>query len=163
MERFFRIDPAGEDPGRLLDPDRQRSEPWNGTIYGRCVKCAGEGSTEHRCESCSDGGPDPGCPACGGKVSYRARCPACQGSGEVDDSCRDGVSVFPDESGLYRYMVRRGADLVDSVVVELEGRPTEDEDFDADEGALLVRPTRIVDCREPDWDQIEALRRNPAA
>jgi hypothetical protein len=32
-----------------------------------------------------------------------------------------------------------------------EGEPTDDEDFDADEGALLIRPARVVDVREPDW------------
>jgi hypothetical protein len=34
-----------------------------------------------------------------------------------------------------------------SVVVELEGRESDDVDFDADEGALLVYPTRIVGVR----------------
>jgi hypothetical protein len=33
--------------------------------------------------------------------------------------------------------------------VELEGEAGEDEDFDADEGALLIHPTKIVDVREP--------------
>jgi hypothetical protein len=80
---------------------------------------------------------------------YEEECPACEGSGEIDDSERDGVSVFPDEEGLYRYMRRRDADLDGSLLVELEGEPSEDEDFDADEGALLIHPTRIVDVREP--------------
>jgi hypothetical protein len=43
--------------------------------------------------------------------------------------------------------------------VELEGEQSPDEDFDADEGALLVRPTKIVDTRPLDRDRIEALRR----
>jgi hypothetical protein len=77
----------------------------------------------------------------------------------VDDSCRDGVSVFPDEDGLYRYMIKRGADLDGCVLVELEGEQSPDDDFDADEGALLVRPTKIVDTRPLDRDRIEALRR----
>jgi hypothetical protein len=41
--------------------------------------------------------------------------------------------------------------------VELEGEPTGDEDFDADEGALLIRPTCIVDVREPNWERIGEL------
>jgi hypothetical protein len=99
----------------------------------------------------------PGCPVCGGDVRYWGECPACGGSGEIDDSSRDGVSVFPDEKGLYRYMLRRRGKLGDALLVELEGEPTEDEDFDADEGALLIRPTRIVDVREPDWNRIKEL------
>ena len=128
MTSYFRVHPRDEDPQRLLDPENQKSEPWGGTVWGRCDKCGGSGETEH----------------VGGEVD---ECPACQGSGEVDDSERDGVSVFRDEDALYRYMRRRNADLEDSVLVELEGTPSEDEDFDADEGALLVHPTRIVDVR----------------
>lgn len=64
------------------------------------------------------------------------------------------MSVFPDEEGLYRYMLDRGADFEDCVVIELEGRESEDEDFDADEGALLVIPERIVDQRPVDQDRL---------
>jgi len=150
LQRYFRLHPVDEDPERLLDPASQESKPWHGTIYGRCDKCGGVGRTEHECESCSVGQPDPGCPACGGRVRFVAECPACGGSGQVDDSARDGVSVFPDEDGLYRYMVRRGADFGGACLVELEGEPTGDDDFDADEGALLIRPTRVVDVRDPE-------------
>ena len=155
--RYFRIHSANEDPERLLDPDGQRSEPWEGTIHGRCDKCDGRGRTEFRCESCREEDADPDCPVCAGEVHYIGECPACEGSGEIDDSCRDGVSVFPDEEGLYRYILRRRGTLGGAVLVELEGEPTDDEDFDADEGALLVRPTRIVDAREPDWNRIDEL------
>ncbi len=62
--------------------------------------------------------------------------------------------MFPDEDGLYRYMIDRGADFENCVVVELEGDVSEDEDFDADEGALLVIPTRIVDARPVDKDRL---------
>ena len=91
-------------------------------------------------------------------MTYRGECPACEGNGEIDDSERDGVSVFPDEDGLYRYMLKRDADLDGSKLVELEGEPSGDEDFDADEGAVLVKPSRIVDVREPDGRAIERLR-----
>ena len=76
----------------------------------------------------------------------------------ITDAQRNGVSVFPDEDGLYRYMLKREADLDGSKLVELEGEPSADEDFDADEGAVLVKPSRIVDVREPDLDRVEALR-----
>lgn len=66
--------------------------------------------------------------------------------------------MFPDEDGLYRYMVDRGADFEDCVVVELEGHESEDEDFDADEGALLVIPTRIVDTRPVDKDRLSEAK-----
>jgi hypothetical protein len=80
QERYFRIQSADEDPERLLDPDGQRSEPWDGTVY----------------------------------------------------------------------MANRRGKLDDALLVMLEGEPTGDEDFDADEGALLITPTRIVDVRKPD-------------
>jgi hypothetical protein len=158
METFFRLHPRDEDPERLLDPERQVTEPWEGSVYGRCDKCDGSGETLHECESCGTGGRDPNCPSCGGELRYRAECPACEGSGEVDDSERDGVSVFPEEDGLYRYMLRRGAELAGAKLVELEGRESDDQDFDADEGALLVHPERIVDVRQVDSERIERLR-----
>jgi hypothetical protein len=39
MGLYFRLHPADDGPARLLDPRQQRSEPWAGTIYGRCNKC----------------------------------------------------------------------------------------------------------------------------
>jgi hypothetical protein len=161
MQTYVRVDPPDEDPQRLLDPDQQQSEPWSGTVYGRCDKCGGEGQTTHECESCK-ARRDHGCPACHGRIRYQDECPACEGSGEVDDSCRDGVSVFPDEDGLYRYMIRREADLDGCRLVELEGTVSPDDDFDADEGALLIRPTRVVDARPLDRERIDELRRELA-
>jgi hypothetical protein len=66
--------------------------------------------------------------------------------------------VFPDEEGLYRYMVERGADFEDCVVVELEGHESDDEDFDADEGALLVIPTKVLGARPVDKDRLAHAR-----
>lgn len=128
MKTWYRVHPANEDPQRLLDPGQQKSEPWGGTVYGRCDKCGGDGETEH-----DDGA--------------RRECPACEGTGEIDDSERDGVSVFPDIDSLFRYMKKRDADLSDSKIVCVEGEESGDRDFDADEGAVLVRPRRIVDVR----------------
>jgi hypothetical protein len=161
MQTYVRIDPPDEDPERLLDPDHQQSEPWSGTIYGRCDKCGGSGTTMHECESCKER-RDPSCPACHGELRYEDECPVCEGSGEIDDSCREGVSVFPDEDGLYRYMIKRDADLDGCRLVELRGEESEDEDFDADEGALLIRPKEVVDTRELDHGRIEELRQEPA-
>jgi hypothetical protein len=160
METYFRVEPGDRDPEDLLDPENHESEPWSGTVQGRCDKCGGSGETEHECESCkAAGGPDPDCPSCGGELRFTGECPACEGTGEIDDSSRDGVSVFPDEDGLYRYMIKRDAELNGNCqLVQLEGEQAEDEDFDADEGALLIRPRRVVSAGELDWDRIEKLR-----
>ena len=155
---WFRLHRADDDPQGLLHPDQQRSEPWAGTVYGRCDKCGGRGQTKHECESCKHAGARSDCPACGGEVSFWGECPACQGSGRIDDSQRDGISVFPDEDGLYRYMLGRDGDLSEGKLVVLEGEPSGDQDFDADEGAVLIRPTSIVDVREPDRRRIDQLR-----
>ena len=163
MSTYFRIDPKDEEPERLLDPENQQSDPWSGTVRGRCDKCGGSGQTRHECESCQANGADPGCEHCAGRVTYTDVCPVCHGSGEIDDSTRAGVSVFPDLDGLYRYMLKRDADLSDACrVVQLEGEQSEDRDFDADEGAVLVKPTRILDVGELDWDRIERIRRELA-
>ena len=159
MQTFFRIHPAQEDPERLLHPERQRSEAWTPQRLGPCDKCGGSGETMHECESCKGGNPDPGCPACHGEVSYRDTCPACGGSGEIDETERDGVSVFPGEEGLYRYIAKRDADIENSIIVELEGVPARDDDFDADHGALLVHPKAIVHSKPVDLEQLRQARR----
>jgi hypothetical protein len=51
-------------------------------------------------------------------------------------------------------MRRRGAEIDDACLVALEGEPSPDEDFDADEGAMLVIPHAIVAVREPNRGQI---------
>jgi hypothetical protein len=72
------------------------------------------------------------------------------GTGRVDGSPRHGVSVYPTVEGLYRYMLASEADLDDCVVVELEASRSEDVDFDADEGAMLVIPTKLCACTRVD-------------
>jgi RecJ-like exonuclease len=128
-------------------------------VRGKCDKCGGEGETWHECASCAQSGRSDDCPSCKGELRYRDECPACEGTGYITDAKRDGVSVFPEEEGLYRYMVERDAELEDCVVIELEGEPSDDEDFDADEGALLVKPTRICDVRGIDQEMVSMIRR----
>jgi hypothetical protein len=48
--------------------------------------------------------------------------------------------------------------MEDSVVAELEGAESEDVDFDADEGALLVFPTRIVSVEDVNRGRVDELR-----
>jgi hypothetical protein len=142
VRTYYRLNRPGDDPENLLDPDEQVTEPWGGTVYGRCDKCGGTGRTLF---------------ARSDEDRHEEDCPACRGTGEIDDSRRDGVSVFPDLDSLYRYMLSRDAKLDEGTqVVGLEGRPSEDRDFDADEGALLVHPTRIVSVEPLDRERLVA-------
>lgn len=131
---YFRLHPEDHDPQELLEPENQVSKPWGGADHGPCDKCHASGRLRG------------------------AECPTCKGSGEITDSMRRGVSVFPDPDGLYRYMLRRDSDMAGSVLVELEGRPSDDIDFDADEGALLVYPNHIVRTMDIDRDAVECLK-----
>jgi hypothetical protein len=144
---FFRLYDVDEDPQALLDAQNQWSAPWGEPDHGPCDKCEGTGRTRYECRSCLERAKAE-CPACGGRVRFEDVCPACEGSGVIDRTVRSGVSVFPSLEGLYRYIREREVDLDGCVVVELEGRLTQERDLDADAGALLVTPTRIVSRRE---------------
>ena len=157
MDRYYRVHPPDADPDELLHPEEQVTRPWGEGDEGPCDKCHGTGRTQHECESCRDP-REEGCPSCHGDVSYDRECPACGGTGRIDDPARRGVSVFPDEDGLYRYMLKREGKLRGQRLVVLEGELSEDEDVDADEGALLVRPTRIVEARDVDLECVDRLR-----
>ena len=43
-------------------------------------------------------------------------------------------------------MIESGGELDDCVVVELDAEPSQDVDFDADQGAMLVIPTAVRSC-----------------
>jgi DnaJ-class molecular chaperone len=161
VETYWRLHPGDESPEELLKPENQISKPWGGAEQGRCDKCGGSGRTTFRCSSCS-AQADPRCEVCRGKVEFEGECPTCRGSGEITESERRGVSVFPDPDGLYRYMLRRDSDMEGSLIVEVEGTESDDPDFDADEGALLVFPTRIVAAGEVDRHRIGELKRELA-
>jgi hypothetical protein len=153
---YFRLHPADEDPQELLEPENQVSRPWGSADEGPCDKCGGAGRVTFQCASCMKHA-DPRCESCHGEVEFEGECPTCKGTGEVSDTERRGVSVFPDADGLYRYMLRRDSAMEDSILVELEGEESDDVDFDADEGALLVVPTRIVQTCDVDREQIERV------
>jgi hypothetical protein len=141
----FHQHPADEDPNELLDPSNQVSTPWGDDGRGPCEKCSGEGQVEHRCLSCLEAdAPGPNCVACGGRVRWVDTCPSCEGTGVVSRVRRAGISSFPTAEGLRRYLHERNADLSSDVFVEMEGELSLDRDLDADEGAILVFPARIV-------------------
>ena len=147
--RGFHSHPADADPAELLRPENQVSTPWGGPGRGPCEKCAGYGRVHHRCLSCVEAGePIRGCPACGGRVEWEDVCPSCEGDGEITRIERAGVSSFPTLPGLRRYLDKRDADLTGYVFVELEGELSDDRDLDADEGAILVFPRRIIEIHD---------------
>lgn len=157
---YFHCHPDGEDPAVLLDPANQVSEPWGDSEEGRpCDKCDGNGATLYECFSCMEAGPEPGCPACQGRVRFEQACPACGGSGEVRDTRRRGVAVFPRREGLYRYLAwKDDAEVEGKVVVELAGELSDDRDLDADHGALLVLPDRVVSVEPLDPETVGSVR-----
>jgi hypothetical protein len=156
---YFHCHPEGEDPDVLLDPANQVSEPWGEPEHGPCDKCGGAGTTTYECFSCMEAGPDPGCPACQGRVRFEQACPTCQGSGEIHRTQRRGVAVFPSREGLYRYLAwKSDASTEGKVVVELAGKLSDDCDLDADHGALLVLPERVLSVERLDPQVVAAIR-----
>jgi hypothetical protein len=156
---FFHCHPAEEDPGVLLDPDNQVTEPWGEPEHGPCDKCRGGGTTVYECFSCMEVGADPECPACQGRVRFEQTCPTCEGRGEIHRTERHGLAVFHSREGLYRYLAwKSDAGIEGRVVVELAGELSEDLDLDADHGALLVFPERLVSVEPLDPEVVNAIR-----
>jgi hypothetical protein len=155
---YFHCHPAAEDAQVLLNPDNQITEPWGGHDHGPCDKCGQEGVTLYVCRSCLQGGARTDCPACQGRVRFSETCPACLGSGCIDHTRRRGIAVFPAREGLYRYLAERDAEAEGKVVVELEGQLSDERDLDADCGALLVHPERIVAVEPLDTELVEEIR-----
>jgi hypothetical protein len=156
---FFHCHPEGEDPETLLDPDNQVSEPWGEAEHGACDKCGGKGTTAYECFSCMEVGAESECPACQGRVRFEQTCPTCEGSGEIHRTQRHGLAVFPNREGLLRYLAwKNDAGVEGKVVVELEGKLSEDRDLDADHGALLVFPDRLVSVEPLDPEVVASIR-----
>ena len=157
---YFHRCAADSDPQKLLEPENQYSTPWGSADHGPCDKCGRSGEVEYRCRSCLERGAEPGCPACGGAVSSQGVGPTCEGNGEITRTKRRGISVFPTLYGLLRYLAERDTELADDdVVVELEGERSDDLDLDADSGAMLVHPARIVAVHEVESERYDEVRR----
>lgn len=156
--RCYRLEPAAEDPRRLLDPDRHWTQPWSGAEDGeRCDKCRGSGRANYECWSCLLTGTNTSCPACHGRVRWEGKCPVCRGDGQVDGKPRRGLSAFPTAESLYRYLLASETDPV-GTLVELEADLADDVDFDADQGVILVIPTSIEGTRLVERDSIASIR-----
>jgi hypothetical protein len=142
----------------LLDPDQQVTEPWGEPECGPCDKCEGAGTAVYECFSCMEAGSEPDCPACQGRVRFDQTCPTCEGSGEIDRTERKGIAVFPKREGLYRYLAwKNDASIEGKVVIELEGELSEDCDLDADHGALLIFPRRLVSVEPLDSEVVRSI------
>jgi hypothetical protein len=156
---FFHSCEANADIQRLLGPAEQVTEPWGGHDHGPCDKCEGVGTVQYECSSCIEAGVDSSCPACQGRVRFRETCPARLGGGQINHTVRHGIAAFPTKEGLYRYLAGEPeAQINGKVLVELEGPISEERDLDADAGALLVCPERIVAVTPLDPAVIETIR-----
>lgn len=83
------------------------------------------------------------------------------------DTERHGVSVCRSLTDLAEYLAQTGLPFDETwTLVELDGYRSEDEDEDAELGALLVHPTEII-ATEPIttrlWDMIDAIWEEMAA
>lgn len=75
------------------------------------------------------------------------------------DTRRHGLAVFPRREGLYRYLAwKSDAGVEGKVVVELAGELSDDLDLDADHGALLVFPERLVAVEPLDPEVVASIR-----
>lgn len=137
MTTYFRIhdteDCAAED---LLRAEHQVSRVWDGYIAVACEVCCGDGE---------DLDAEPG-----------TACRACRGRGEHQVDQQTGVSVCRSLEALRRYLDGRSPYRHDGVVlVELEGEEMDEDDVDHADGAVLVRPTRIVSVSSVDALDVE--------
>lgn len=138
---------------------RQQTEPWGSEERGPCDKCDGKGTTLYRCSSCLEAGARVDCLACEGRVRFSGTCPACLGHGEIAHTVRSGIAVFPRREGLYRYLATKDdAEPEGKLLVELEGTLGDEPDLDADAGALLVHPRRVLSVEPLDAELVAAMR-----
>jgi hypothetical protein len=135
---YYRIERADLDHDRLLLPEHQRSTIWVGWVQETCEECRGEGEAWITDDDCWD------------------TCPSCSGFGCIDKSEQEGVSCCQTIAGLIEYFRSREAAIDEHVIVEMIGVETGERDYDADAGAVLIRPTTIVSITPLDPSLISA-------
>jgi hypothetical protein len=148
METYYRIQSADRDAAELLNPTHWVSRIWS------------DQPAEVTCPDCVDGRVHVECPSwCDCGYPHHESYETCHGRGYLHEYERaGGVSCCRTLGELYAYFRGRDADLDGAVVVKLEGEVAEVEDFDAEHGAVLVRPTRIVDVGPlNEWDHVYQL------
>lgn len=143
---YVRIQSGDRDPSELLDPARQTSSIWCGWADKQCPDCNGDGHDFVWLDAADDD-------------MTMVRCETCVGTGRVDDTTRPGVSACETLDALYSYFAGRAADLEGAVVITMEADLAGEADWDEAEGAVLVRPTRIVGVEPVDMDRIRECER----
>jgi hypothetical protein len=123
MSTWYRIQDADRDPRALLAPANWVSTPWQPAVV-TCPGCNGTG------QNWDDGEMLP--------------CEQCDGDGQGEDAPRRGVSACRSLHELAKYMDQSWGDCRGTVVIEMDGGVSGDEDFDAAAGALLVLPSEIL-------------------
>lgn len=135
---FYRIQSAARPVAELLDETNWQSAAWFS-------------SPVRDCRGCVDCEPEPVC--------RREQHATCGGTHEVED-VRYGISCCRSVDDLVDYLAQTGADLDDCVLVEMAGNISDDDDHDAELGAVLLLPTRICSVTpvgEELLDQIYSL------
>ena len=80
-------------------------------------------------------------------------------TGELVEDIRYGVSACESIEDLASYVAQSGIEVSDPVIVAFEADLADDEDHDADLGAVLTFPRRIIgvyDEGTPEWDAFDA-------
>lgn len=139
IRTFLSREHAGEWFAAIADSGQKHVIPW-APLNGPGVSRVWVGEVDKMCESCNGNGYGYD------DEDEQVTCGCCRGTGRVED-VRRGVSVCADLDDLRAYFADRGANWRGDVVVELEGELSDDDDWDAGAGALLVLPTRIVSVR----------------
>lgn len=128
MSTWYRIQDADRDPQSLLDPATWVSATWVSATWT---------PDREQCPACDGAGSVPGDEDDDGFF-----CQACDGHGDIARQPRRGVSACATIGELARYMDGHWGDVRGTVIIELEGDLSDDDDHDDD--AVLVLPERIV-------------------
>jgi hypothetical protein len=131
MASYYRIHDANKTDG-ILDESTWTSRVWVGHRDRQCVACGGSGNITERAWDDED-------------EDNEVDCEACDGKGIVED-VRHGVSVCRTVADLAAYFDGRAPCFDGDVLVELDGRISDDDDHDAEASGspLLLIPGYIV-------------------